>query len=280
MVEADVARDPLQPGRKLVVGAAGKRGLDRVPVRRFAPSRTDRTGAGRRRARSREAGDELRRDEDGEVGFQSDRESEEGDGDREGQVVEQDAPDPQGLPVIARRQAVHHEEEEERAEHEEDYRITVGPILEALEEGASPIFVDRHRPHVADASAIEVARGRMMKSMGVAPFAERREGQEAEEPADPIPRRSRLHEGAVGAIVEQDEGPHHQGPRGDAEQESYPYGAPPAYRPVHQGEDRPVGQQGIQKLYDGLPRIRPRVGPQELRKRRPVDCAIHARPPR
>ena len=197
---------------------------------------------------ARKASDELSRYEDCEVGLQPDREAEKDDGQREGQVVEQDATDSQGFAALAGpagRQAVHHEEEEERTQDEEDDGIPVGPVLQALQEGLCPVLVDRHRPDIADAAAVEVARGRVMEAVGVAPLAEGREGHEAEEAPDPREGGPRLDEGAVGAVVEEDEGPHHQRARRYAEEPGDPHRGSPANRQVHDREHGPVGQYSI-----------------------------------
>src|ERR1700722_6722864 len=79
--------------------------------------------------------------------------------------------------------------------------MPVEPISQAAPARTPAIFPHRQRIHVADATAIEIARGRMMNGMSAAPQIVRRQRDHADETADPIVRTPVGKERAVTAVV-------------------------------------------------------------------------------
>ena len=129
-----------------------------------------------------------------------------------------------GLPAGAHqadRQAVLEHEQVGGPDAEHHQRVAIEPVFEPAPARARQIFAHRQRVDIADAAALEIARGRMMNGMGSPPEIVRRQGQHAEHAADPIVRTLARKEGAMAAIVLDHEQAHEEagGRNGDQQRD-------------------------------------------------------------
>ena len=93
---------------------------------------------------------------------------------------------------------------------EEHRRVAVDAIEKAPPPAEADIFVDRHRRHVADAAALEIADAGVVAGVGAAPQIVRRQRHDADHPTDPVVGGAPAEEGAVAAIVLDHEEPHQE----------------------------------------------------------------------
>ncbi len=84
-------------------------------------------------------------------------------------------------------------------------RVAIEAVAELLPARQSAVFGDGQRGDVTDAAFFEVAGGRMMFGMRTAPIVVGREGQDTEQAAGPVINRAAGEEGAVAAVMLDDE---------------------------------------------------------------------------
>src|SRR5581483_10488593 len=84
------------------------------------------------------------------------------------------------------RNAILQQENEGRTDAKHDQWIPIQPVAPAQEARSSGIFGDGQRIDIADASPVEIARGRMMNGMGTLPVLVGSEREHAEAPPDPV----------------------------------------------------------------------------------------------
>ena len=162
VVEADVAREPLQHLRQLVERTALERGRDVVPVARPFPvhaielvlhvEEPDAGGAGHRH--DHQLNEEVRLDPE-------DR-AERGRHPGDAQVGPEHRVAVAPICVVAREPELN-QEHIERPDHEEDDRIAREAVREPLPARRLEVFLHGQRPDVAHAAPIEIARRRVMR---------------------------------------------------------------------------------------------------------------------
>ena len=205
MVQADVAGEELQHARQLQVGAALQRGVGEAPVLACAPSRRPRTGAARRTARCRPRRRAGRRRLHEQVLAPTDEPAERPDEQGQGDVRADDAAadarrasraGSAGWTISAPRTA--------RTRTSRTGCGTAGS--EAPAPRPTRVLGDGQRGHVADAAPIEVAGGRVVDRVVVAPpLRTARRPRSPRTVPEPRVRAPRRHERAVRAVVEDDE---------------------------------------------------------------------------
>src|SRR2546430_12673079 len=97
--------------------------------------------------------------------------------------------------------------------------MAVQPIAQPVPQGTRAIFLDRERVDIAYAAAVEIAGMGMVRGMGTQPPVMRRQSQHAERPTEPCVGQPMPEEGAVTAIVLDEEQPDHEGGGGQGERE-------------------------------------------------------------
>src|SRR6266545_8068033 len=102
------------------------------------------------------------------------------------------------------------DEEIGRPEAEHHQRMAIQAIAQPAPEGAGTVLFDGERLDVAQAAAVEIAGGGVVRGMCVAPYAVRSEGQHAGDAAEPVVGRPVTEEGAVAAIMLDGEKPHEE----------------------------------------------------------------------
>ena len=108
------------------------------------------------------------------------------------------------------------EEEIGRAEAEHHQRMAIQAIAQPPPERARAVFLDGQRVDVADAAAVEIAGAGVMHGVGAAPHVIGRQRQHAGDAAEPVVGQPVAEEGAVAAIVLDQEQPHQEAGGGDA----------------------------------------------------------------
>ena len=106
--------------------------------------------------------------------------------------------------------AVAEYEQDGRANAEHDERVAEHAIEEPLRPGRRQVLVGRQRPHVANATPVQVAGGRVMLGVRALPLVEGRQREQPRDVAHDSVRAAGRKEGAVAAIVEDDEQPHQE----------------------------------------------------------------------
>src|SRR3954451_22751648 len=79
--------------------------------------------------------------------------------------------------------------------------MAIKPIAQPSAPRQRKIFLHRESIDVAHAAPRQIAGRRMMHRMGMAPEIVRREGQDADDPPDPVIERAAAEERAVPAIM-------------------------------------------------------------------------------
>ena len=120
---------------------------------------------------------------------------------------------------LARPDARADHQRPDRADPEHHQRVAEQPVAQPLLPGAGQVLLDGQRRDVAGAATVEVAGGAVVDGVVVAPVRERLEDEQAGEPAEPEVRPLGRQERAVGAVVEDDEGPQQEARRRDREGE-------------------------------------------------------------
>jgi hypothetical protein len=87
----------------------------------------------------------------------------------------------------------------DRPEH--DKRAAVKPVDESVQWFQREIFIGRERDDVPTATMIEIAGIGVMQRVGAQPESVRRQGDDANNPADPIIGRASFEVSAVTTIV-------------------------------------------------------------------------------
>ena len=209
VVQADAAGEPLQHLRQLVVGTSLQRRSHRVPRLVMCPvhvlvlvlhveqPHANRTGE--------ESGGQLhpqqRRQPDRQVCDHERR--------NDARVGEVHA-EPFAFAGAGAEHTIAEHEQDRRANAEHDERVAEHAIEEPLRPRRCQVLVGRQRPHIADAPAVQVAGSRVMLGVRLLPLVERRQGEQPGDVShDPV-RATRRKEGAVAAIVEDDEQPHQE----------------------------------------------------------------------
>jgi hypothetical protein len=88
-----------------------------------------------------------------------------------------------------------------RNQPEHDKWVAVEAIDEALKACLREIFIGRHRDDVAAASMIEIAGIRMVKRMAAQPETVGRQGDNADDAANPVIRRASTEACPVATVV-------------------------------------------------------------------------------
>ena len=134
----------------------------------------------------------------------------------------------------------------------------ISRVKEAPAQGHGAIFRDRQAAGVdvgARIAPVEIVPGGVVAGMLAPPIRVRRQRQDAAQPADRIIGGARGEEGAVPAIVLDDEDAHQQGAGRDREQQRHQIGK--LQRPVHQRGSADEQADGAHELeqaerYDGF----------------------------
>src|SRR4029453_14667183 len=95
-------------------------------------------------------------------------------------------------------------------------------IAQPAPEGAGAVFFDGERVDVAQAAAVEIAGGGVVRGMGGAPPAIRGEGQHTGGAAEPVVGQPVTEEGAVAAIMLDGEEPHEEAGSGYRQRQGQP----------------------------------------------------------
>ena len=93
------------------------------------------------------------------------------------------------------------QEEIGRSKSKHDGGMTIEAIAQTSEPGTREVLAHGQRLDVADAAAIQVARRRMVDCMRATPDVIRRECQDAENPANPVIRRTMPEKCTMAAVM-------------------------------------------------------------------------------
>ena len=146
-----------------------------------------------------------------------------GGDDRDGEVGAHRAdPRPPAAAHQAERQPLPQDEKIGRPDAEHHRRMAVEPVHQAAPARQRQIFAHRQRIDIADAAAIEIARGRVMDGVRSPPEVVWRHGEHAERAADPVVGEAMAEERAVPAIVLDHEQPHQKSRGRNGEQQGEP----------------------------------------------------------
>ncbi len=144
------------------------------------------------------------------------------------------------------REAVEDGKDQERADGEHDERVAAEAVDELAGGGEGLVFGDGEGVHVAHAAPVEVAGGGMVDGMVVAPLVVGGEGDQPGEDAPEVVEAAGFEEGAVPAVVEDDEQAHHEAGGDDRQGEGEPVGDAQAVDHEHPEGD--VGDEGVGEL--------------------------------
>ena len=161
-----------------------------------------------------------------------------------------------------RRSARLEDERVERPEPEHHERVAE----QAVEEPPAPrhrrVLRDRQRVHVAGPAPVEVPGGAVVDGVVVAPAVEGLEDDDPERDAEPRVGPPRRHEGAVRAVVEEDERAQQERGGRDRERQRQQIGHVEAE--VHQRRQREVGHHRGGDVEERPPEVRLGVGRERL----------------
>jgi hypothetical protein len=93
------------------------------------------------------------------------------------------------------------DEQVRRADAKHHGWVAVQAVEKLTLPGSRQIFAHGERIDVANASMIEITRARMVMGVGAFPEIVRRQGENADDPSDPIVRQTVAEERSVAAIV-------------------------------------------------------------------------------
>jgi hypothetical protein len=110
----------------------------------------------------------------------------------------------------------------DRSNPEHHHRAAEEPVAKPRLPGAGQVLVDRQGRDVAGATAVEVAGAAMVDGVVVAPVRKGLEDEQAGEPAHPEVRSPVRQEGAMSAVVEDDEGAQQEARRRNCEGKADP----------------------------------------------------------
>ncbi len=105
-----------------------------------------------------------------------------------------------------RGEAVDHDKHKRRGDGEQEQREAVYPIRGLHPPRRGPVLLHGQRGHIAVKALVDVAGGRVVDRVCVAPLVERGEGEETKEDARRFVGPPRLEERAVTAVMKDDEG--------------------------------------------------------------------------
>ena len=117
-----------------------------------------------------------------DVGTEADGQAGDDDDSEQRQVGDDDA-QPFGFSRRLSGKTVGDEEHKARSQAKHHQWMAYQTVGESLPFGAGAILLHRHRPHIADAALVEVARCGVVDHVGVPPFLVGRKGEYAEDVA-------------------------------------------------------------------------------------------------
>ncbi len=245
VVEADAAGHPVEHPGQAVERAARERGRGVVPVLARGPVRPlvlvlhveeeDAAGGGEEHRGRVDGRDRARPDQQARGGQRHE------DG-RVGEVNPEDlAPSSRALrvePLLG--------DQPDRAEHEQDDRVAVDGVLDPAEPREGAVLLDGERLDVAVAALVQAAGGGVVDGVVLRPLGVGREGQGARDEADQVVGPPRAKEGAVAAVVHDDERSDQEAGGHERERERQPVAD--AQREVHRHERAGEREQGHREL--------------------------------
>jgi hypothetical protein len=169
------------------------------------------------------------------------------------------------------RQTMLQQEQIGRADAEHHDRMPVQTIGQPAPGRPGPILVHSQRVDVANAAAVEIARGGVVSGVSLPPEVVRRQCQHTEHPADPVVCKTLTKEGAMPAIVlDHEQSQQEAGGEHGKRRKSPPVpemNGGPRYRPQH-------GQrhEGDDEFDDAARMTGLAIGMQRLE---PVFCILH-----
>ena len=176
----------------------------------------------------------------------------------------------------AERKPMPQDEKIGRAEAEHHRRVAVEPIHQAAPARQRQIFAHRQGIDVANTTALQIARGRVMDGVRAPPEVVWRQGEHAERAADPIVGEAMAEERTVSAIVLDHEQPHQESGGRNGKQQSEPPKAQVIGRPHHHPEqhERPESDAEFEQTASvaGFAVTRKNLGPGAR-----VDCLVPRR---
>ena len=240
MMNADIGGEPAQDAGQHIIRAAVQRGLVQIPVLVVGPHGVlelvldvEQPHADRgRQQHDRQMHQQERSD--------ADQPHQRGDDDRDRQVGAHGA-EPR-LPAAAHqseRQPVPQDEKIGRPDTEHHRRMAIQPIAQPAPARQRQIFAHRQGIDVADAAALQIARGRMMNGVRSPPEIIGRQGEHAERAAGPVIGEAMAEECAVAAVVLDHEQPHQEAGGRHGEQQAQP----PEPKRIGQPHQRPQARQ-------------------------------------
>ena len=223
MVHADIGREPVQQRGQVVMRAAIQGRFMQVPLAVVLPCRVfelvlhiEEPDAGR----GREKHDRKMHEQEC---FNADEPAERG-GDQCDSEIGRHAAGP-GLPAAAHqadRQAILEKEQIGGADAEHHQRMPVELVHQPAPSRKRMIFAYCQRIHGADAAAVEIAGGGMVDGMDATPHVIRRQGDHTDDAADSVVCPPPGKEGAMTAVVLDQEQAHHKTSGRDSNEEASP----------------------------------------------------------
>ncbi len=168
------------------------------------------------------------------------------------------------------------EEDEGGPQSEHDHRVPEQPVGQPATARQLEVFGHRQGLDIANASPVEISGGRVMDGMGAAPVVVWRQGDHGDGSADPIVEHLAGREGAVSAIVLDDEQAD-QEPGGRDREDQAPPDAMFQREPGPRPEDG-EGNRRQSQLHRAADRIGQPIRPQESPPVAPLDRSAHAEP--
>lgn len=253
VVKADIAREPLEYLRQLVVGTALQRGERILPVGMVLPIGVlklvldvEHPHAGR--GREQQQGQLDQQD-----GLEADGpacDHEQG----EQRHVRQVNAVALALPAHGRGEPLKERKQEERPEDEHDDRVPVEPVAEFPPPGQHQILVHRQRQHIAHPTPFQVARRGVMDGVMMPPLKVRRKREDAAEGPHPVVGFHGFEIGPMSAVVQDDEDAHQHTDGRDGERQRQPVRNFQAA--IHQIPANEVGDEGIRHIPQAAPEVR------------------------
>ena len=209
MVEADVAGEPLQDPRQLVVRAALKRRGGVVPILIALPVRVFELVLNVKKPYAAGARHHQHHRLQQQIGAETEQPAH-----RHGHTQQREVHPPHGVTFSraggGRSKALTEQKHVQRRDDEQHEGIAHELIREPFPARRFQVLLHRHGPHVADASLVQVPGGAVVNAVLPAPVVVRCERQDAGDESDQRIGPVRLEERPVPAIVKEDEHPHQQ----------------------------------------------------------------------
>ena len=187
VVGADIRREPAHHRRQMEIGAALERGpvevprAFRSPVRRLElvlhVEQPDADGPGQQRDRHLHHGEPV----------EADQETHRDDNQRRQEVAQQDVgQEPPAPAQHVERQPELDDENPGRRDADHNDRVAIAAVAQLPPPGQRRVFADRQRRYIADPARVEIARGRVMDRVRIAPVFVRRERDQSDQPPDHV----------------------------------------------------------------------------------------------